>query len=211
MIDFRRISVTIVVVDSGPLISLAVSGQLRLLDEFARRIKITDVVQAECLRFPDRLGSDILARWFPGLDPERYMVISTPFLEIWKDAVQMETDGDETYPSKGIGDASIAWLIQRLNSTDQHGEVILLLSEDSAFGDAVIRARNPEVYMLSTRLFLKTLENFGRIPSAATILREIAEKGRAIARYSVDRPGRLSPSIKSQWTDVLKDEDKQKP
>jgi hypothetical protein len=123
----------------------------------------------------------------------------------------MEENGDETHPSRGIGDASIAWLIQRLNSTSAQDEIVLMLSEDSAFGDSVIRTRNPEGYMLSTRLFLKTLENFGRVASAEIIIREIAEKGRSVARYAVDRPGKIDPKTRSQWTDALQEIETKKP
>ena len=81
----------------------------------------------------------------------------------------------------------------------------LLLLEDSRFGDGAIRLGYPEVYALSTRAFLTTLQNFGRIPSALDILREIIAAGRTVSPYVVDRPGRLGLGTKSQWTDSLQD------
>jgi hypothetical protein len=65
--------------------------------------------------------------------------------------------------------------------------------------------------MLSTRLFLKTLENFGRVKSADAIIREIAEKGRSVARYAVDRPGKVDLKTRSQWTDALQQDETKKP
>ena len=58
--------------------------------------------------------------------------------------------------------------------------------------------------MLSTRMFLKVLENFEIIGSASDILTKIVDAGRALARYAADRPGKVAPGVKSQWTDPLK-------
>lgn len=51
MNTFDRIPVDLVVVDSGPLISLALAGELELLKSFRRPIRILDVVREECTRF----------------------------------------------------------------------------------------------------------------------------------------------------------------
>jgi hypothetical protein len=53
---YRRVPVTLVLVDSGQLITFAACGRLDLLDVFERPIRIVDVVRAECLRYPGRLG-----------------------------------------------------------------------------------------------------------------------------------------------------------
>ena len=198
----RRIPVTLIVVDSGPLISLAACERLELLDSFDRKVRITDVVRGECLRFPDKPGGAVLRRWFADL-PGHAEVLSTPFLTLWQDAVTREDAGDETRPSKGIGDASVTWLLQRLLSRGPTEEIILVLSDDAPLGDGILQKRHPEIYMLSTRAFLQVLANFGVGPSVPTVMREILEAGRAVSRYTVDRPGRLSPGVKSSWTDGL--------
>lgn len=207
MNSYRRIPITVVIVDSGPLISLAASAHLDLLDCFQRRVRITDVVRAECLRYPDKIGATELASWFQSFNGDKYRIVDTPLLDDWHEAVKQEEAGDDTHPSKGIGDASITWLIQRINSIkvskDVEDEIILVLSDDSSLGDSVIRARHPEVYMLSTRLFLQVLENFSVIPSATAIMREIVSAGRTAARYAADRPGKVDPGTRSQWADVL--------
>ena len=58
--------------------------------------------------------------------------------------------------------------------------------------------------MLSTRQFLQVLQNFDIIGSAEHIVAEIAEAGRSIPPYAADRPGKIMPGVKSQWTDALK-------
>jgi hypothetical protein len=80
----------------------------------------------------------------------------------------------------------------------------LLLLGDAAFGDGVVRNTHPSVLALSTRTFLTTLENYGIITSAAAILQEVADAGRKVAPYRVERPGRLDDGARSKWTSALK-------
>ncbi|BDA85462.1 hypothetical protein Sa4125_30040 [Aureimonas sp. SA4125] len=199
-----RIPVTLVIVDTGPLISLAACDRLDLLDQFSLRVRVTDVVKSECLRYPNKVGGNVLGSWFGQFDGKICHVVKTPFLETWQDAVRQEEAGDETHPSKGIGDASIAWLLQRINASPPQEEIVLLLSEDAPFGNGAVLATHPEVYMLSTRMFLKVLENFEIIESASQIISDIADAGRTVSRYASDRPGKIAPGLKSQWTDPLK-------
>lgn len=198
-----KIPVTVIIVDSGPLISLAAADRLQLLMEFDRPIRVTDIVRAECLRFPEKIGGSVLPDWFAKGEGQFLEVIETPFLENWKVAVQREEQGEQGFPSRGIGDASIAWFIHELSNRGFPNKLTLLLSEDAGLGDSTIRIRSPEVYMLSTRIFLKTLENFGRIASASEVIRQVADAGREMARYAADRPGRLAGNARSTWTDVL--------
>ena len=200
----RRIPVTVVIIDTGPLISLAACGRLDLLDRFSRRVRVTDVVKAECLRFPDKIGANVPGSWFEQFDGKTYRIIDTPLLDDWEDAVRQEAEGEDTFPSKGIGDASISWLLQRINASPPHDEIVLLLSEDAPLGDGAIGHQHPEVYTLSMRMFLQVLENFDIIQSAKAVVAEIAEAGRAASRYAANRPGKIAPGLKSQWTDPLK-------
>jgi hypothetical protein len=57
--------------------------------------------------------------------------------------------------------------------------------------------------VLSTRAFLRTLRNFGRIEAADAIIADDAAAGRRLARYLTDRPGRPAPGAKTSWADVL--------
>ena len=60
----RRLPIQVVISDTGPLISLAACGQLDLLGEFQRPVRVPDVVKAECLRYPEKIGAATLAEWF---------------------------------------------------------------------------------------------------------------------------------------------------
>lgn len=199
----RRIAVRLVVVDSGPLISLAAARRLDLLSAFDRPVRIVDVAREECLRDLGAVGASDLKNWFAATDGDRYQVVSTPLLPVWREAAAREAAGDETRPTKGLGDAAAAWLLARLQE-EKPGEPALLLLEHGPFGDGIVRLRHPEVYALSTRSFLLTLENFGAIPSAGDIVLAIARAGRTLARYRVDRPGRFGDGSRSSWTDPLR-------
>ena len=200
----RRVPVTLVVVDSGPLISLAAARRLDLLGTFARPVLVVDVAREECLRDLRAVGAADLAAWFASLDGVSYRVEPTPILPVWREAAAREAAGDASRPTSGLGDAAAAWLLVRLRDGSP-GEVVLLLLEDAPFGDALVRLRHPEVYALSTRSFLQTLENFGVIPSAKEVILTIAAAGRTLARYGADRPGRLEGGRRTQWTGPLAD------
>jgi hypothetical protein len=60
----RGLPIQVVISDTGPLISLAACDRLSLLWIFSRPIRFTDVVKAECLRFPGKIGAGTLADWF---------------------------------------------------------------------------------------------------------------------------------------------------
>jgi hypothetical protein len=201
--DYRKVPVTVIVVDSGPLISLAACKQLHLLGAFDCPIRIADVAMAECLRDLTKIGAVTLSEWFSSLNGSFYTVIDTPFMQNWLDAVEQEDAGDRSLPSKGIGDAAAAWILNRLASNPWSNELSLLLTEDANFGDVVIPSQNPGVHILSTRAFLRTLQNFHLIPSAAEIVDAIGDAGRNLARYYADRPGRLGPGVRTSWSDPL--------
>lgn len=50
----------------------------------------------------------------------------------------------------------------------------------------VRRDRFPETHVLSTRVSLRTLENFGRTQSAQAVFDGISSKGSQLARYAAD-------------------------
>ncbi len=198
----RGLPVQVVVSDTGPLISLAACGRLDLLTEFRLPVRIPDVIKAECLRHPGKIGTATLETWFdPATCPAE--VLATPFMAAWEKAVSEETADPERHASLGIGDAALAWLLRQAQAGIGLDVPTLILTEDGPFGDGVVRDRFPEVHVLSTRAFLRTLENFGRIASAERIVEDIAQAGRQLARYMADRPGRMSPGTKTTWAEIL--------
>lgn len=108
MTGYRKLPVRVVIADTGPLVSLAACGRLDLLGEFLQPVRIADIVQAECLRFPDKPGAGTLGYWFDSSKCP-VEVVTTPFLPIWRDAVAAENaDLAGGRQSLGIGDAVLA-------------------------------------------------------------------------------------------------------
>ena len=196
------IPVNVIIADTGPLVSLAACGRLDLLGVFRRPVKVPDVVRAECLRYPDKIGAATLEEWFASANVP-VETITTPLLAVWQQAVDKDKSDPRSHMSEGLGDATIAWLLRQIQGGWIADGPTLVLTEDGPFGDSVLRDTFPEVHVLSTRAFLRTLANFRIIPSAETVIEDIADAGRKLARYLADRPGRLSPGTKTTWADVL--------
>jgi hypothetical protein len=212
MNTFKRLPVDIVVVDSGPLISLALAGELELLKCFRRPIRILDVVKAECTRFRDKPGANELSSWFAANENSNYRTIETPgHLQRYLEAVSREEAGATDRPAEGIGDEAITWYLGNVSKLEQGNDVVLVLLEDAPFGDGSLLLQHPEVAAVSTRAFLRTLQNYGIIKSADELVRRVEENSageRKMSRYMADRPGRLSQNVRSEWKSPLStDED----
>lgn len=200
---YRTVPVTVVVAASGPLISLAACRRLDLLTVFGGEpVQIADVAKAECTRYLDKIGAADLAAWFDATEGTVHDVVTTGLLPVWEQAVALEDGGDLSRPSKQIGDAAATVVLSLLRSR-RPNEVALLLLEDAGLGDGVVMAQHRDVHTLSTRAFLQTLQNYGVIPSAMQIIAEIAAAGRALSRYTSDRPGLLGGGAKTSWASAL--------
>jgi len=159
-------------------------------------------IKAEYLRFPDKIGASTLADWFES-DDCVIDVIPTPLLSAWEAAVSADDAAPGSHQAVGLGDAATAWLLRQVQDGFAADSPTLVLTEDGPVDDGVLRDQFPEVHVLSTRAFLRTLENFGLIVSAEAVIREIAYAGRSLARYMADRPGRPAPGVRTTWSSGL--------
>ena len=193
--------ISLVLPDAGPLISLATADRLDLFDEFVVPIATLDVVRAECL-FMEWEGRGRLERWF-GANEARIEIISSPIMPAYRQAIARVRDGSDPDAARGLGDAAISWYIANAPFTRPAHTTTLVLTEDAAFGDSRLKR---DVHVLSTRAFLKMLENLGVIESARRILRDIEQGGRTVAPYLADRPALVGAKgrTKSVWVSALK-------
>jgi hypothetical protein len=208
---FTKIPVDLVIIDSGPLISLALAGELELLKSFQRPLRVLDVVKAECTRFREKPGASELASWFAENEGTLYKTMRTSgHLDRYLAAVAQEDLGATDRPSEGIGDEAITWYITNVAKLENGNDVVMVLLEDAPFGDGPLLRQTPEVTALSTRAFLRTLQNYGLIPSADEIIKRVEENSagdRVVSKYMADRPGRLGPGARADWKSPLKPED----
>lgn len=191
-----RHPVDIIVPDTGPLITLAAADRLDLLQSFERPVRVLDVVKAECLRHPGKLAYDELKAWFESTGGNQHQVVETPMINAYHAAVEQGARTGSSSPTKGMGDATIVWFERNLPSLYQPGTTTLIMTEDATLGDVNLGRR---AHVLSTRAFLKALENIEVIDSAADIIRAVQDRGRAPSRYHQDRRGKDAAGDTTDW------------
>lgn len=209
MNTWKKKPVTLIVADSGPLISLACADELRLLQSFGRPVVVADVVRMECTRKLGAPGEERLAHWFETTGGNQFKELRTPFLQVFIEAMAQEASGENPDATVGLGDAAISWILKnlpRLSSVDGQSlsvgpdEIALVLTEDGPYGDGPVLMQR-RAHVLSTRQWLKTLERLGLIPSSQAIIDEIQSGGRRVARYMADRPAEVDSGTRSDWKD----------
>lgn len=203
MNTWKKKPVTLVIADAGPLISLACADRMELLQCFGRPVLVSDVVRAECTRKLGAPGEERLAHWFEVGGGNQFQLLTTPFAGIYQDALQKEFSGENPNATRGLGDASIAWLLKNLDAVRPRNvadDIALVLTQDAPFGDGPVIGQS-QAHVLSTREWLKTLERLGVIPSAREVIAEMEAGGRKVARYMADRPAQLDSGTRSDWRD----------
>jgi len=209
MNTWKKRPVTLIVADSGPLISLACADELQLLQSFGRPVVVADVVRKECTRKLGAPGEERLANWFETAGGNQFRELRTPFLPVFIDAMAQEASGENPDATVGLGDAAIAWVLKNLPRLRTVGgqplalapdEIALVLTEDGPYGDGPVLMQR-RAHVLSTRQWLKTLERLDVIPSSQAIIDEIQAGGRRVARYMADRPAEVGGGTRSDWKD----------
>lgn len=195
---------TQIITDSGPLIDLAVADRLDLLQSFGRPVLIVDVVREESTRKLGAPGEQRLSEWFNLGGGNQFQIIPTPFFGVYRDALKKVESGEDLEATKGMGDATIAWLLANLKRLRAPDDIALLLTQDGPFGDGPVVSMHA-THVLSTREWLKTLERLGVIESARQIIGDIESGGRKVSRYMADRPARFGAGTKSDWKDGVSD------
>lgn len=182
----KLVPVTLVISDTGPLISLAVVDRLDLLQAFGTTVFVTDAVMYECLRHADKPGADRLQKWFQDVGTNQHRIVKTPFGPAYLEAIRQEEQDGVEGATKNFGEWATSWVMDhlpsllkqmRLNPGDHFG---LILSEDNAYlyGNEPHAKRPANTHFLSTRAFFFALEKAGFIPSAENLRQEVRSSGR---------------------------------
>lgn len=178
----------LVILDSGPLISLAYADRLDLIEVFDRPIIVPDIVKLECLKKPDAPDYAVLQRWFAQAG-NRVRIVETPVREAYEAALARERRGERRATS-GFGDAVLSYVLRRLDDYVPQGSVPLVLIEDETASKLL--ARFERAHILSTRTWLVSLERAGVIRSAQAVIDRIAYGGRVLSQLQADRPPHVS-------------------
>ncbi|MYI68541.1 MAG: hypothetical protein F4103_07280 [Boseongicola sp. SB0673_bin_14] len=188
--------ISVVVPDTGPLISLGLVGRLDLIDRFKGQILITDAVRTELLDGrPSAPEREALAAWITA-GGNRLRIVETPsgsLLQRAFDLLECVPDHRLDHERRKVrremrnaGGNSIRDLAEGMRGGLVGDTTGLVLFEDR-------RVRNmdfgPRVRRLSTWSFALALEALDVIPSAEGLFDQIERAGRMASRIVFDRRG----------------------
>lgn len=218
MTQAKKSQIEIVVADSGPLISLARADALEILLVFKDEIRlvVTDFVEFEVTRnrdkYPDahKIG-DFLTRHAGKVEIQEtsfgkamksMALMREKFEENAEFRKIMLENGTEPPPiPKNAGELSIVSFANELISSPP-GVPVLVLAEDDFFLHSGA-AYPGNAHILSTRSFLDTLQQLGKIKSANAIWDDIQRERPTINAVKVDRQ---APKINTDWNGAVDDE-----
>ncbi|MDM9626136.1 hypothetical protein QTL95_09520 [Rhizobium sp. S152] len=190
--------VTLVIADTGPLISLAVVDRLDLLQSFGAPVFVTDAVMYECTRLTSRPGADRLRAWFDVAGGNQHRIVKTPFGAAYLEALALEAQGIEG-ATKNFGEWATSWTMDNIDALfrdmllEPGRHIGLIISDDKDYlnGRPPHAKIPPNTHVLSTRAFFVALEGLGMIASAEDLRESIRQSGRPqLAKSLIDRPFR---------------------
>jgi hypothetical protein len=185
----------LVIPDSGPLITLGSVDRLDLIDRFRCGILIADMVGYEIERGPDTAPDKAaFSKWYKGRG-NRVQTVDTTYGIMWSKLSEEDRKAIKRQ-NPHAGELAIREFTDRIRETIPAEDQVLVLFEEDAvkgmnFGD--------HVHLLHTYAFLLTLENLKVIPSAETIVDQIHNAGRNLARDTFERRARVPSGDAADW------------
>ena len=156
---------SLIVTDSGPLITLAIAGSLDVLFLPNLPVIVPDMVRHEVIQDLSKPGAALVAEWIRLNDPLRLTVGPT---EVFEEFMLLKSVNPAT-KTKNRGEQAAAEILGRQLEGQDFGAVLLF--EDSAVRKANFLTRLPDcVVVASTSEFLFGLESRGLLQDAQSIL-----------------------------------------
>lgn len=156
---------SLIVTDSGPLITLAVAGALDVLFLPGLPVIVPDMVRHEVIADLSKPGAMLVADWIRANNPHRLSVAPT---EVFEEFMLLKSINPAT-KTKNRGEQAAAEVLARVLEGQDFGAVLVF--EDSAVRKTNFLLRLPDaVVVASTSEFLFGLESRGVIASAQAIL-----------------------------------------
>lgn len=158
-------TIKIIVPDSGPLITLALSNALDTLLLPGVPIYIPDMVRHEVIRDMSKPGAADIAKWIRLNEGDSVRIVST---EVYEEYLILMGVNPATR-TRNRGEMAAAEVLAKV--VDSGDVYAVLLFEDSAVAKQNFLVRLPQnVLILSTSSFLDGLQRAGKILSADEIL-----------------------------------------
>lgn len=163
--------ISLIVTDSGPLITLALAGELDvLIVKTEISVVIPDLVRFEVLRHMDKPAASEIDSWIRSNEPEKVRIASTEEYEEFMLLLSLKPNAK----TKSRGEAAASEVLKReLARGDRIG--ILLFEDGDVRANKYTLTAPDNVLMLSTAQFLMGLERENIIESAADILDRVTE------------------------------------
>ena len=156
---------SLIVTDSGPLITLAIAGSLDVLFLPNLPVIVPDMVRHEVIQDLSKPGAALVAEWIRLNDPLRLTVGPT---EVFEEFMLLKSVNPAT-KTKNRGEQAAAEILGRQLEGQDFGAVLLF--EDSAVRRTNFLTRLPDcVVVASTSEFLFGLESRGLLQDAQSIL-----------------------------------------
>jgi hypothetical protein len=172
-----RIKAKLLIVDAGPLITLAAARSLDYLLYANGAVIIPDAVFFEATRDASRLGARMIVEWVNANLDRVHIAPTNVFASFTRD---YETGGIERQLDLGEH-AAIEYARHHVHL--ESDERAVLLSEDrKVTGLRLAREEASRAIIITVRDFLITLERIGRINSADAVYDAVVEAGRAPSR-----------------------------
>ena len=172
-----RIKAKLLIVDAGPLITLAAAVSLDYLLYASGAVIIPDAVFFEATRDAARLGASIIVEWV-NANLDRVHIAPTNVFA----AFARDYEAGEIERQLDLGEqAAIEYARHHVHL--EPDERAVLLSEDrKVTGLRIAREESPRAIIITVRDFLVTLERLGRINSADAVYDAVVAAGRTPSR-----------------------------
>ena len=187
-------SISLIVTDASPLITLAVASALDTLLLLRQRVIVPDMVRHEIVRYPEKPGASEVMEWIRAHGPDAVVVGSTTeyeeFLILQKANPNVKT--------RNRGELAAAEILT--HALDHKIDAAILLFEDSDIRKPNFLIRLPDnVLVMSTSEFLAGLESAKLIRSAQTILaKAVSLRGNAVLSRYIDATSGAE-AVRDDW------------
>lgn len=172
----ERVRARLIVLDTGPLITLAAADSLDYLLLPGLPVVIPDAVLFEATDDSSRLGAQRILEWTQAHEGD----VRTVATEEFHNSLLLR-EARPGFRQRGVGERA-AWEVLRHAVHLAEDEVALFLSEDERVVRAGAADAAGRIVPLTTRDYLVELERARRINSADEALRRAADGGRLASR-----------------------------
>ncbi len=172
----------LIVMDTGPLITLAAAESLDYLLYSSAPIYVPDAVLYEATRDSANLGAEEILEWVQK-NSEKVNTISTQVFFNYIESIQINPARRE----KDLGERAAIEAIHDSLHLSTHERAILITEDDRALRRVLLieAELNQRMIPITTYDFLQTMENAGRINSVDEVYRRAEDAGRLANKRAV--------------------------